>query len=87
VGRYADEKFSARDVFTLHGSAPAGLWWYILSPQGETLNQSVVESLAADSDYMARPFRRRGERLITAEVDREVSLRLCVSGAKWQPWL
>jgi tRNA (guanine37-N1)-methyltransferase len=47
-----------------------------LSPQGETLNQAVVESLAAEQRLILVAGRYEGvdERLITAEVDREVSL-------------
>ncbi len=47
-----------------------------LSPQGETLTQSVVESLAAEQKLILVAGRYEGvdERLIAAEVDREVSL-------------
>ncbi|MDY6799349.1 MAG: tRNA (guanosine(37)-N1)-methyltransferase TrmD, partial [Pseudomonadota bacterium] len=47
-----------------------------LSPQGERLDQSVVESLAGESSLILVAGRYEGvdERLIEAEVDREVSL-------------
>ncbi len=47
-----------------------------LSPQGETLDQSVVESLAAEQQLILVAGRYEGvdERLIATEVDREVSL-------------
>lgn len=47
-----------------------------LSPQGERLDQSVVESLAEESSLILVAGRYEGvdERLIEAEVDREVSL-------------
>lgn len=47
-----------------------------LSPQGETLDQSVVESPAAEQQLILVAGRYEGvdERLIATEVDREVSL-------------
>ena len=57
-------------------SAPGEACVVYLSPQGETLNQSVVESLAAQEHLILVAGRYEGvdERLISAEVDREVSL-------------
>lgn len=47
-----------------------------LSPQGQPLNQALVESLAAQESLILVAGRYEGidERLISAEVDREVSL-------------
>jgi tRNA (guanine37-N1)-methyltransferase len=47
-----------------------------LSPQGERLNQALVQSLAAEKHIVLVAGRYEGvdERLIAAEVDREVSL-------------
>ncbi len=57
-------------------SAPGKACVVYLSPQGETLNQSVVESLAAEERLILVAGRYEGvdERLIATEVDREVSL-------------
>lgn len=57
-------------------SAPGEVCVVYLSPQGETLNQSVVESLAAQEHLILVAGRYEGvdERLISAEVDLEVSL-------------
>ncbi len=57
-------------------SAPGKACVVYLSPQGETLNQSVVESLAAEKRLILVAGRYEGvdERLIATEVDREVSL-------------
>ncbi|SFR55858.1 tRNA (Guanine37-N(1)-) methyltransferase [Marinobacter gudaonensis] len=57
-------------------AAPAKPCVVYLSPQGETLNQALVESLAAERQLILVAGRYEGvdERLITAEVDREVSL-------------
>nr|WP_235937744.1 tRNA (guanosine(37)-N1)-methyltransferase TrmD [Marinobacter caseinilyticus] len=57
-------------------AAPGNACVVYLSPQGETLNQSVVESLAAEQQLILVAGRYEGvdERLISAEVDREVSL-------------
>jgi tRNA (guanine37-N1)-methyltransferase len=57
-------------------AAPGKACVVYLSPQGETLNQSVVESLAAEEQLILVAGRYEGvdERLITTEVDREVSL-------------
>ena len=57
-------------------SAPGKACVVYLSPQGETLNQSVVESLAAEERLILVAGRYEGvdERLISTEVDREVSL-------------
>lgn len=57
-------------------SAPGKACVVYLSPQGETLNQTVVESLAAEERLILVAGRYEGvdERLIATEVDREVSL-------------
>src|SRR5690554_623584 len=57
-------------------SAPGKACVVYLSPQGERLDQSVVESLAAEQQLILVAGRYEGvdERLISAEVDREVSL-------------
>ncbi|MEC7816355.1 MAG: tRNA (guanosine(37)-N1)-methyltransferase TrmD [Pseudomonadota bacterium] len=57
-------------------SAPGKACVVYLSPQGERLNQQVVESLAAETSLILVAGRYEGvdERLIAAEVDREVSL-------------
>ena len=57
-------------------SAPGKACVVYLSPQGETLNQGVVESLAAEERLILVAGRYEGvdERLIATEVDREVSL-------------
>ncbi len=57
-------------------AAPAPACVVYLSPQGETLNQALVESLAAQQSLILVAGRYEGvdERLIAAEVDREVSL-------------
>ncbi|PSF10645.1 tRNA (guanosine(37)-N1)-methyltransferase TrmD [Marinobacter fuscus] len=57
-------------------SAPGKACVVYLSPQGERLDQSVVESLAAEQRLILVAGRYEGvdERLIAAEVDREVSL-------------
>lgn len=57
-------------------AAPGNPCVVYLSPQGETLTQSVVESLAAEQQLILVAGRYEGidERLIATEVDREVSL-------------
>ncbi|PXX90238.1 tRNA (guanosine(37)-N1)-methyltransferase TrmD [Marinobacter vulgaris] len=57
-------------------SAPGKACVVYLSPQGEPMNQGVVESLAAEDSLILIAGRYEGvdERLISAEVDREVSL-------------
>nr|WP_264750644.1 tRNA (guanosine(37)-N1)-methyltransferase TrmD [Marinobacter subterrani] len=57
-------------------AAPGKACVVYLSPQGETLNQSVVESLVAEERLILVAGRYEGvdERLIATEVDREVSL-------------
>ena len=57
-------------------AAPGRTCVVYLSPQGETLNQAVVESLAAEERLILVAGRYEGvdERLIAAEVDREISL-------------
>jgi tRNA (guanine37-N1)-methyltransferase len=57
-------------------AAPGKACVVYLSPQGEPLNQSVVESLASEQCLILVAGRYEGvdERLITVEVDREVSL-------------
>ena len=57
-------------------SAPGKACVVYLSPQGETLNQTVVESLVAEERLILVAGRYEGvdERLIATEVDREVSL-------------
>lgn len=63
-------------VHAARASAPGKACVVYMSPQGEKLNQSVVESLAAEESLILLAGRYEGvdERLITAEVDREVSL-------------
>jgi len=57
-------------------AAPGKACVVYLSPQGETLDQTVVESLAAEKRLILVAGRYEGvdERLIATEVDREVSL-------------
>lgn len=57
-------------------AAPGKASVVYLSPQGEPLNQAVVESLAATENLILVAGRYEGvdERLIASEVDREVSL-------------
>ncbi|MFO7528501.1 MAG: tRNA (guanosine(37)-N1)-methyltransferase TrmD [Marinobacter sp.] len=57
-------------------AAPGKACVVYLSPQGETLTQSVVESLAEAQQLILVSGRYEGvdERLISTEVDREVSL-------------
>ncbi len=57
-------------------AAPGKACVVYLSPQGETLSQAVVESLAAEERLILVAGRYEGvdERLIAAEVDREISL-------------
>lgn len=57
-------------------SAPGRACVVYLSPQGEAMNQGVVESLATEESLILVAGRYEGvdERLISAEVDREVSL-------------
>lgn len=63
-------------IHAARASAPGKACVVYMSPQGEKLNQSVVESLAAEESLILLAGRYEGvdERLITAEVDREVSL-------------
>ncbi|WP_166252027.1 tRNA (guanosine(37)-N1)-methyltransferase TrmD [Marinobacter salicampi] len=57
-------------------AAPGPACVVYLTPQGETLNQSLVETLAAEENLILVAGRYEGvdERLIATEVDREVSL-------------
>ncbi len=63
-------------IHAARDAAPGKACVVYLSPQGETLNQSVVESLAAAENLILVAGRYEGvdERLIMTEVDREVSL-------------
>jgi len=63
-------------IHAARASAPGKACVVYMSPQGEKLDQSVVESLAAEESLILLAGRYEGvdERLITAEVDREVSL-------------
>ena len=63
-------------IHAARSAAPGKACVVYLSPQGETLNQSVVESLAAAENLILVAGRYEGvdERLIATEVDREVSL-------------
>ena len=63
-------------IHEARASAPGKACVVYLSPQGERLDQSVVESLAAEQQLILVAGRYEGvdERLISAEVDREVSL-------------
>jgi tRNA (guanine37-N1)-methyltransferase len=63
-------------IHAARASAPGKACVVYLSPQGERLDQSVVESLAAEQQLILVAGRYEGvdERLISAEVDREVSL-------------
>ncbi|MDX1799902.1 MAG: tRNA (guanosine(37)-N1)-methyltransferase TrmD [Marinobacter sp.] len=63
-------------IHAARSAAPGKACVVYLSPQGETLNQSLVESLAAQQPLILVAGRYEGvdERLIAAEVDREVSL-------------
>ncbi|NWO05419.1 MAG: tRNA (guanosine(37)-N1)-methyltransferase TrmD [Alteromonadaceae bacterium] len=63
-------------IHAARASAPGKACVVYMSPQGEKLDQSVVESLAAEESLILLAGRYEGvdERLITADVDREVSL-------------
>ncbi|XKH00235.1 tRNA (guanosine(37)-N1)-methyltransferase TrmD [Marinobacter nauticus] len=63
-------------IHAARASAPGKACVVYMSPQGEKLDQSVVESLAAEQQLILVAGRYEGvdERLIAAEVDREVSL-------------
>jgi len=63
-------------IHAARASAPGKACVVYMSPQGEKLDQSVVESLAAEQQLILVAGRYEGvdERLISAEVDREVSL-------------
>lgn len=63
-------------IHAARAAAPGKACVVYLSPQGETLNQSLVESLAEQQPLILVAGRYEGvdERLIAAEVDREVSL-------------
>lgn len=63
-------------IHTARASAPGKACVVYLSPQGEPMNQGLVESLAAEQNLILVAGRYEGvdERLISAEVDREVSL-------------
>ncbi|MGM0953722.1 MAG: tRNA (guanosine(37)-N1)-methyltransferase TrmD [Pseudomonadota bacterium] len=63
-------------IHAARASAPGKACVVYMSPQGERLDQSVVESLAAEQHLILVAGRYEGvdERLISAEVDREVSL-------------
>lgn len=63
-------------IHAARAAAPERACVVYLSPQGETLNQALVESLAGQQPLILVAGRYEGvdERLIAAEVDREVSL-------------
>lgn len=63
-------------IHAARDAAPGKACVVYLSPQGEPLNQSVVESLVAQERLILVSGRYEGvdERLISTEVDREVSL-------------
>lgn len=63
-------------IHAARAAAPGRPCVVYLSPQGEPLNQAVVESLAAEQSLILVAGRYEGvdERLISSEVDREVSL-------------
>lgn len=63
-------------IHAAKAAAPGKACVVYLSPQGEPLNQKVVESLASEQNLILVAGRYEGvdERLISAEVDREVSL-------------
>jgi len=63
-------------IHAARASAPGKACVVYMSPQGGRLDQSVVESLAAEQHLILVAGRYEGvdERLISAEVDREVSL-------------
>ncbi|MDF0751921.1 tRNA (guanosine(37)-N1)-methyltransferase TrmD [Marinobacter sp. 71-i] len=63
-------------IHAAKASAPGKACVVYLSPQGEPMDQGVVESLAAEENLILVAGRYEGvdERLISAEVDREVSL-------------
>jgi tRNA (guanine37-N1)-methyltransferase len=63
-------------IHAARASAPGKACVVYMSPQGERLDQSVVESLAAEQHLILVAGRYEGvdERLIASEVDREVSL-------------
>jgi len=63
-------------IHAARAAAPVRPCVVYLSPQGEPLNQTVIESLASEQSLILVAGRYEGvdERLIAAEVDREVSL-------------
>jgi tRNA (guanine37-N1)-methyltransferase len=63
-------------IHAARAAAPGKACVVYLSPQGEPLNQTVVESLASEQHLILVAGRYEGvdERLISTEVDREVSL-------------
>lgn len=63
-------------IHSARSEAPGKACVVYLSPQGERLNQAVVESLASQDSLILVAGRYEGidERLILTEVDREVSL-------------
>ncbi|WP_339799786.1 tRNA (guanosine(37)-N1)-methyltransferase TrmD [uncultured Marinobacter sp.] len=63
-------------IHAARSEAPGKACVVYLSPQGERLNQAVVESLASQDSLILVAGRYEGidERLILTEVDREVSL-------------
>jgi len=63
-------------IHAARAASPGRACVVYLSPQGEPLNQKVVESLASEQNLILVAGRYEGvdERLISAEVDREVSL-------------
>lgn len=63
-------------IHAARGEAPGRACVVYLSPQGERMDQQVVESLASQDSLILVAGRYEGvdERLISTEVDREVSL-------------
>ncbi|OEY66888.1 tRNA (guanosine(37)-N1)-methyltransferase TrmD [Marinobacter sp. X15-166B] len=63
-------------IHAARNDAPGKACVVYLSPQGEPLDQALVESLAAEQNLILVAGRYEGvdERLISTEVDREVSL-------------
>jgi tRNA (guanine37-N1)-methyltransferase len=63
-------------IYAAKAAAPGKPCVVYLSPQGEQLDQTLVESLASEQSLILVAGRYEGvdERLISAEIDREVSL-------------
>ena len=63
-------------IHAAKAAAPKKACVVYLSPQGQPMDQSVVESLASEQSLILVAGRYEGvdERLISAEVDREISL-------------